>query len=100
MEVMCWSVGSIVDGVHASARRRRDADRAAGQGVLRQLRLLKVRGVRVLPGGIFAIGTKNGSAGPWQPLRPTATPSVDSAYPAACKTWSAFLSLIALNQHT
>ena len=29
MEVICWSVGSIVDGVHASARRRRDADRAS-----------------------------------------------------------------------
>ena len=29
MGVMCWSVGSIVDGVHASARRRRDADRAS-----------------------------------------------------------------------
>ena len=26
--------------------------------------MLKVRGVRVLPGGIFAIGTKEGSAGP------------------------------------
>ena len=84
MEVMCWSVGSIVDGVHASARRRRDADRAAGQGVLRQLRLLKVRGVRVFTCRIFAASTKKGSAGPWQPLRPTATPSVDSAYPAAC----------------
>ena len=67
---------------HASARRRRDADRAAGRGVLRQLRLLKVRGVWVLPAWIFAIGTKKGSAGPWQPLRPTATPSVDSAYQA------------------
>ena len=84
MEVMCWSVGSIVDGVHASARRRRDAGRAAGQGVLRQLRLLKVRGVRVFTCRIFAASTKKGSAGPWQPLRPTATPSVDSAYPAAC----------------
>ena len=47
-------------------------------------KLLKDRGVRVLPAWIFAIGTKKGSAGPWQPLRPTATPSVDSAYPAAC----------------
>ena len=43
--------------------------------------LLKIRGVRVLPAWIFAIGTKKGSAGPWQPLRPVATPSGDAAYP-------------------
>ena len=47
-----------------------------------KLTLLKFRGVRVLPASIFAIGTKKGSAGPRQPLRPTATPSVDSAYQA------------------
>ena len=46
-----------------------------------KLTLLKIRGVRVLPASIFAIGTKKGSAGPWQPLRPVATPSGDSAYP-------------------
>ena len=64
MEVMCWSVGSIVDGVHASARRRRDADRAAGQGVLRQLRLLKVRGVRVFYLPDFRHKYQGGLGGP------------------------------------
>ena len=47
MEVMCWSVGSIVDGVHASARRRRDADResvAAGRPEASPGRLLQLSG--------------------------------------------------------
>ena len=86
---------------HASARRRRDADRAAGQGVLRQLRLLKVRGgCGFLPAG-FRHKYQEGLGGPLA-APPTCGDAFGRVRVSRCllKLGATFLSLIALNQHT